>query len=111
MVFHGYFSHETWPALAPGQDPDNVYVNECVFIGKDLNHSAIEVGLENCLVEDDVPRFPIGAKVLANVGTWQKGVVIAHWDEGRPYRVRLEDGAGEIWAPVDTDECIRRRVR
>lgn len=55
-------------------------------------------------------RFKIGDKVQANVGTFTDGEVIAIWDEGNPYRVKLDDGKEtEVWAPQDNDMFIRTR--
>ena len=42
--------------------------------------------------------------------TWKLGEVIKQWDDGNPYRVRLDDGT-EIWAPVDSDVAIREACR
>ncbi len=36
--------------------------------------------------------------------------MLAQWDEGNPYRVRLHDGK-EIWAPMDEDALIREACR
>ena len=71
-------------------------------------------------------RFPIGAAVQCCVGSghWVPGEVVAHYyrEDGwpqqllAPYRVRLEvdrvadDAAPSevfIWAPLDSDECVR----
>ena len=67
-------------------------------------------------------RFPVGASVECCVGveSWVRGTVVAHYYREAdwpaqllaPYRVRIEsDDAAEndvyIWAPIDTDECIR----
>jgi hypothetical protein len=61
-------------------------------------------------------RFEVGTKVLcrrrkgkrkgSTLQAYDKGVVIKQWDEGNPYRVRLDKGDLEIWAPDDVDEII-----
>lgn len=42
--------------------------------------------------------------------TWKLGTVLKQWDDGNPYRIRLEDGT-QIWAPVDDDVVIREACR
>ena len=83
--------------------------------------------IDQCIRAD--LRFGIGAAVECRIdeGRWVPGRVVAHfhrepsWVEGRyaPYQVRLEAlrtggdalglmASGElIWAPNDTDDCIR----
>jgi len=39
-------------------------------------------------------------------GCWEKGEVVALWDEENPYRVALDIG-NEVYAPVDGDNFIR----
>lgn len=84
-------------------------LRECrlVFIGRNLDREFLEKGVMNCKVAD--LRFKIGDNVEANCDGWTKGRVIALWDEGNPYRVRLDDGE-ECWAPVDEDTFIRRNT-
>jgi hypothetical protein len=38
--------------------------------------------------------FTIGTRVFANLGEdgYQPGVIIKQWDEGNPYRIRLDSG-------------------
>ena len=45
--------------------------------------------------------------VIANVGKWKKGRIIKHWDNGNAYRIELQDGKEEVWAPVDTEKYVR----
>eukprot|EP00928_Gymnodinium_smaydae_P053634 TRINITY_DN37582_c0_g1_i1.p1 TRINITY_DN37582_c0_g1~~TRINITY_DN37582_c0_g1_i1.p1 ORF type:complete len:424 (+),score=91.31 TRINITY_DN37582_c0_g1_i1:44-1315(+) len=80
---------------------------ECrlVFIGRNLDKKALEKGVMACKVGP--LRFKVGDRVEANCDGWIKGTVIELWDEGNPYRIRLEDG-DECWGPVDTDEFVRK---
>ena len=65
-------------------------------------------------------RFATGTAVECCVGqdTWVPGTVVAHYYRENnwpaqllaPYRVRIEtddESVVHIWAPLDTDECIR----
>eukprot|EP00565_Helicotheca_tamesis_P001471 CAMPEP_0185735886 /NCGR_PEP_ID=MMETSP1171-20130828/26355_1 /TAXON_ID=374046 /ORGANISM="Helicotheca tamensis, Strain CCMP826" /LENGTH=400 /DNA_ID=CAMNT_0028406331 /DNA_START=52 /DNA_END=1254 /DNA_ORIENTATION=+ len=81
-----------------------------VFIGKDLNIEVLKQGFMACRLTDHL-RFPIGAKVEANVGSWKPGEVIEHWDEGNAYRIQLDEDLREIWAPLDIDVYIRAPQR
>ena len=55
-------------------------------------------------------RFGIGAKVMANVGEFTPGVILAQWDEGNAYRIELlDDARTNVWAPVDDDSFVRAR--
>eukprot|EP00931_Biecheleriopsis_adriatica_P050155 TRINITY_DN29027_c0_g1_i1.p1 TRINITY_DN29027_c0_g1~~TRINITY_DN29027_c0_g1_i1.p1 ORF type:complete len:439 (-),score=90.46 TRINITY_DN29027_c0_g1_i1:115-1269(-) len=82
-------------------------VRECrlVFIGRKMDREFLEKGVMNCKVAP--LRFKKGDTVEANCDGWVRGTVIELWDEGNPYRVRLQDGE-ECWAPVDTDQFIRK---
>jgi len=57
-------------------------------------------------------RFAVGERVQCNVGAWKGGRVTQHWysedafDGAAPYQVLLDDGT-YIFAPVDSDQCIR----
>lgn len=77
-----------------------------VFIGVDLNHDELQGIFESCRA---LPlRFKVGDLVLANVGGFVMGTIMAVWDEGNPYRVKLIDG-NEVWCPEDTDVFCRAR--
>eukprot|EP00729_Bicosta_minor_P003598 gene3598-1489_t len=51
-------------------------------------------------------RFGVGHRVLANIGKYSAGVVIKLWDQGNPYRIRLDTGT-EVWGPKDTNLYVR----
>jgi G3E family GTPase len=52
-------------------------------------------------------RFAVGWKVLANVGKFELGTVLKHWDDGNAYRIRLDSTGENVWGPVDTDDYIK----
>jgi G3E family GTPase len=52
-------------------------------------------------------RFPVGSKVLANVGEFKLGTVINHWNFGNAYRIRLDRTGEEVWGPIDTDDYVK----
>jgi len=83
-------------------------VNKMCFIGRNLDRKLIEDGIKSCLAGE--LRFKIGEKVDVGVGpdTWEEGTVIRLWDEGHPYRVRLDDSGDEIWADFDEDDMITK---
>ena len=108
MVFQGHFL----PDLVWKDGEDRVC--QFVFIGKHLKGPQLQRDFETCLVTEDDLRFAIGTTVQARLTPteWQSGTVIAHWDKGNPYRIRLDtvmpDGKPhEIWAPMDINECVR----
>ena len=81
---------------------------ECrfVFIGRDLDHEALESGLMECLAED--LRFNVGDTVYANVGQFTKGKILKCWDQGNPYRVEIQnEEKSNVWVPEDSDEFVR----
>lgn len=59
-------------------------------------------------------RFPIGTRVECNVGAWRSGTIVGHWwrdsnwPAGKvvPYQIKIDNGP-TIFAPQDTDRCIR----
>lgn len=99
MVMGSYFDQETWA-------PDETRKSQFVLIGKDLDKAQIEKDFSGTLVTDEL-RFKVGTTIEANIGEFKRGQVVAQWDEGQPYRIRLEDTGDEIWAPFDQDPCIR----
>mgnify|MGYP001372215199 FL=1 len=81
---------------------------ECrfVFIGRDLDHEALESGLMECLAED--LRFNVGDTVYANVGQFTKGKILKCWDQGNPYRVEIQnEEKSNVWVPEDSDDFVR----
>jgi hypothetical protein len=86
MLFSGTFMEE-WK-------PDEKRQTKFVFIGKNLDREEIVNGFLACKVEDEALRFDVGTRVLAfrGRGGFKPGVIIALWDEGNPYRIRLDSG-------------------
>lgn len=101
MLFGGDFSEEIglWKEGEP---------RECrfVFIGRDLDHQALQDGLMACVAED--LRFKEGDTVYANVGDFTKGRILKCWDQGNPYRVELQnEERTNVWVPIDDDRYVR----
>lgn len=77
------------------------------FIGKNLDKMNLKEGFMNCVAKP--LRFKVGDLIEANVANgFQRGRIIGEWDEGNPYRIRLDVGI-ECWAPVDDDRFVRPR--
>lgn len=59
-------------------------------------------------------RFAVGTRVEANCQEWRSGTIVAHWwrdsnwPEGKvvPYQIKIDYGP-TIFAPVDSDQCVR----
>ena len=101
MLFSGGFSKE----VAPWKDGEK---RECrfVFIGRDLDHKALEAGFLDCKAEP--LRFKVGDTVYANVGEFTEGKIIKCWDDGNPYRVELQnEDKTNVWVPIDNDDYCR----
>ena len=104
MLFSGTFSEE----IAPWRKGEK---RECrfVFIGRNLDHKALEQGFLDCKAED--LRFKVGDKVYANVGEFMEGKILKCWDEGNPYRVEIQDAEKRnVWVPIDNDDYVRSAV-
>lgn len=86
---------------------DEARQSRFVFIGKNLDKKFLTEAFESCLVTRDL-RFKVGDTVEANVGGFEKGTVIALWDDGNAYRIRLRKTKTEIWAPVDINVYVRK---
>ena len=101
MLFSGAFSED----IAPWRKGEK---RECrfVFIGKDLDHKALEQGFLDCKAED--LRFNVGDKVYANIGEFTEGIILKCWDQGNPYRVEIQnDEKSNVWVPIDNDDYVR----
>lgn len=96
MLFSGDFC-EMW---GQGEKRESRFC----FIGKDLDRAELSEGFLACKAGE--LRFKVGDRVQANTGKFQTGTIIKLWDEGNPYRIRLDNGA-EVWGPVDADEFVR----
>jgi len=103
MLFGGAYSGELmW-------EKDDKRECTFVFIGRDLDHEALEAGFMNCRAEE--LRFKEGDMIYANVGEFTKGKILKCWDEGNPYRVELQDEEKKnVWVPIDDDEYIRDKL-
>jgi G3E family GTPase len=103
MLFGGAYSGELkW-------EKDDKRECTFVFIGRDLDHKALEAGFMNCRAEE--LRFKAGDMIYANVGEFTKGKILKCWDEGNPYRVELQDKEKKnVWVPIDDDEYIRDKL-
>lgn len=89
-----------WPKGEPRE-------NRIIFIGRGMQQRRQELteGFMACIAQP--LRFNIGARIRAKVGPdqYMSGVVIKHWDEYHPYRLRLCDG-DEVHAPLDDDAFV-----
>ena len=86
-------------------------VRECrfVFIGRNLDHEALQEGLQACVAED--LRFKVGDTVYANIGQFSKGRILKCWDQGNPYRVEIQNAErSNVWVPIDNDNYVRKGV-
>ena len=104
MLFSGDFSEEI------GLWKENE-TRECrfVFIGRNLDHKALQDGLMDCIAED--LRFNVGDKVYANIGEFTEGRILKCWDQGNPYRVEIQnDEKSNVWVPIDSDQFVRSSI-
>ena len=104
MLFSGTFSKE----IAPWRKGEK---RECrfVFIGRNLDHEALEAGLMECRAED--LRFKVGDSVYANIGEFVEGKILKCWDEGNPYRVEIQnEEKSNVWVPIDNDQYVRSKL-
>jgi hypothetical protein len=103
MLFQGDFT-EDWK-------PNEVRESKFVFIGRNLDKEELTASFLDCTANLAL-RFAIGDKVYARrrggpgLSAYDKGVIIALWDEGNPYRIRLDDGI-DCHCPEDVDMLIR----
>ena len=84
---------------------------ECrfVFIGRNLDHKALQDGLIECMAEE--LRFNVGDTIYANIGEFAEGKILKCWDQGNPYRVEIQnDEKSNVWVPIDSDHFVRRSI-
>ena len=104
MLFNGAYTEEIglWKE---GED------RECrfVFIGRDLDHDALQERLMNCKAEK--LRFNRADIVYANIGEFTRGKILKCWEEGNPYRVEIQNKEKtNVWVPIDSDTYVRKGV-
>ena len=102
MLFNGDYSKE----IGLWKEGET---RECrfVFIGRDLDHKALQDGLMECIAEE--LRFNVGDTVFANVGEFTEGKILKCWDQGNPYRVEIQnERKTNVWVPIDSDQFVRR---
>ena len=86
-------------------------MSKFVFIGKNLDREELTTKFLACRVSEEL-RFAVGQKVYARLRggnfpeAYDKGTIIKQWDEGNPYRIRLDNGT-EVWGPDDDDTYVR----
>jgi hypothetical protein len=115
MLFQGTYTNE-WAA-------EEKRGNKFVFIGRNLPVERLQAEFNKIYAGE--LRFPVGAMVLANVGKYVPARVVKHWDEGNPYRLKLElaDDGGkkkrkrsrssapkngdEVWGMIDEDDYVK----
>ena len=100
MLFGGNFSEE----IGLWKEGEK---RECrfVFIGRNLDHEALEKGLMDCKAEE--LRFREGDIVYANIGHYAKGVILKCWDQGNPYRVEIQDDEKtNVLVPIDNNDFV-----
>ena len=103
MLFGGDFSKE----IGLWKEGEK---RECrfVFIGRDLDHDALQEGLMDCVAED--LRFNVGDTIYANLGhsEFTEGKILKCWDQGNPYRVEIQnEDKSNVWVPIDDDDYVR----
>jgi hypothetical protein len=117
-IFDGSFDEDASWSEGEG------HLSKLVIVGKNLDQIELKSGFAACAATPEVYerrakalRFAIGAKVECNTGDrWAEGRVVAtmyrdsSMPPGRiaPYRVKLVGEEVEVYAPVDSDDVIRR---
>jgi len=116
MIFNGEFEN---------YDEGEEKGNKLVFIGKNLDPTALKAGFAACMAtpenlakKEAALRFKVGDRVECNMsgGSWAAGTVLQlmwrddEMEQGQvcPYKVRLDDGHGITWAPFDDEQTIRK---
>ena len=104
MLFGGEYS----PEIGLWKEGEK---RECrfVFIGRNLDHKALQAGLMECRAEG--LRFSVGDPVYANIGEFTEGRILKCWDEGNPYRVEIQnEEKSNVWVPIDSDDYVRIKM-
>ena len=103
MLFGGDFSDDfLWKE---GEERESRFV----FIGRNLDHDALQAGLMDCKAEK--LRFRVGDRVYANIGEFAEGKILKCWDQGNPYRVEIQnEERTNVWVPVDNDNYVIEMV-
>lgn len=103
MLFGGDFSDDfLWKE---GEERESRFV----FIGRNLDHAALQAGLMDCKAEK--LRFRVGDRVYANIGEFTEGKILKCWDQGNPYRVEIQnEERTNVWVPVDNDNYVIEMV-
>jgi len=108
MMRHQNFTRE-W-----GQDEKRE--NRIIFIGRGMQQRRKELtdGFMGCVVGSPL-RFPVGSKAQANIGQimgygmdmYFPCTIIGHWDNYKPYKIRMDSDGDEGWADIDDDRIIK----
>ena len=107
MLFSGGFSNE----IAKWKTGEK---RECrfVFIGRNLDHKALENGFMDCKAEP--LRFKEGDTVYANVGEFTKGKILKCWDDGNRtgwnFRMKIKQMCGFLSTMTITAEILNLEV-
>jgi hypothetical protein len=98
MLFSGFFG-DVWEKGEKRQ-------GRFIFIGRNLDHEEIKQSFADCKAKP--LRFDVGKKVRVNLENgFESGVVASLWDDGNAYRVKVDRGGIEVWAPEDNDKYIK----
>lgn len=82
-------------------------MSKFIFIGRKLDKEKLRKGFMDCIAKP--LRFKVGDRVGAKVSVdgYSPGTVIKLWDDGNPYRIKLDTGV-EVYGPVDNDMLVRK---
>jgi len=79
------------------------------FIGRNIHEMNLEDGFRSCIAKP--LRWAVGKKVQARTAEgYTNGEIIALWNEGNAYRIKLHTGV-EVWAPIDDDRFVREKPK
>lgn len=85
MILSGNFSEDV--EFKVNETRESIFV----FIGRHLDKDMLIQGFKACVAEDKL-RFKEGDLVQCKlIGRWWDGVIIKTWDEGQPYKVKLDE--------------------